>query len=171
VFSSRAQVGTSMSIEDYYLVISSDYFMCDESGFEDSKAARKSLIRLSDTKNGYLEAETSMGTLYMAMFRDKESKSDVLAIYLNCGVGCACNVFDFRIYDRDGQWESVAEKVPWDQISERLLSLGQKYGREVFAEYRLPQRGSSILAMEANTDSKLFELKWDGSKFTMVLPE
>lgn len=167
----KGQTASSMNIEDYYYVISSDYFMCDASAYEDSRSARRNLIRICDKRNGYIEAQTSAGILCMALFRDKGSKSDVLAIYLNCGKSCMCNVFDFRVYNRDGEWESVADKVPWEDINSFLLSVGDKQGREVVPEYQLPQNGNSIVAMESNTDHKLYELKWTGQKFALTLPE
>lgn len=164
-----AQTSTPKSIEDYYYLLPQDYFLCDEADFTDSRDARKKAIILSDISNGYLTAKTANGTLYVVMFKDKTAKVDHIALYLNCGLGCMCNVFDFLNYNAESGWTPASGIMPWEEIEKYLVMRDQKYSTETFPIYTLPQYGTTIKARDAADDSPLFDLKWSGQKFQMVL--
>ena len=165
-------VKAQMTVEDYYHLISSDYFLCDQTLMEDSKVGRRNLLRISDKANNYIEAELSLATLYVTIYRDKEVKKDIVFVYANCGPGCECNFLELRYYYEDGEWESAADKFPFDQIEEYIDQLSTQLGYNVYYDLRIPQkRNVNIEAYEHASDHKLFDLVWDGKRFNMILAE
>jgi hypothetical protein len=138
---------------------------------EDTKVGRRNLLRIVDKQNDYIEAQTSLGTLYVTIYRDKEVKKDIVFVYLNCGPGCECNFTELRYYDQDGEWESASDKFPFETIEEYLTQLSVQLGYEVYADLKIPQKRTNIEAYEHATDHKLFDLVWDGKRFNMILAE
>jgi|WetSurMetagenome_2_1015567.scaffolds.fasta_scaffold109700_3 hypothetical protein len=164
------QSTTARNVEDYYLLLPVDYFMCDVPDFNDSPSGRIKSEKVKDLKNGYIEAETATGNLFVVLYKNRILNKDIIALSLDCGPGCMCSVFTFMEYTTAGEWAAV-EVIPWEPIETYVQELSEKGGMEVFPSYVLPQYGTTIIANDYETKKKLFELKWDGQKFSLVKPQ
>jgi hypothetical protein len=164
------QSNSARNVEYYYLSLPADYFICDLPDYIDTPNGRTNSEKVKDIKNGYIEAETANGTLYVVLFKNKVLNKDIIAVSLDCGPGCMCSVFTFMEYTASGEWAAV-EVIPWEQIEPYVQEISEKGGMEVFPSYVLPQYGTTIIANDYETKKKLFELKWDGQKFSLVKPQ
>jgi hypothetical protein len=156
-----------MTIEDYYLALPSNYFLCDQSDEVYSVKNKLAGITLSDLKNGYLEAQAGSFKLKVTLFKDKEKNKDIIAVYMNCGLGCMCNAFDFLTYKGNEEWEP-ADVFDWKLVDEYIAAVSEKTGKEVYIQYELPRIGTTIKGFDINTKKQLCEMKWEKGRFTLV---
>jgi|WetSurMetagenome_2_1015567.scaffolds.fasta_scaffold109700_2 hypothetical protein len=158
------------NIEDYYLLLPLDFFNCDSVNYIDSKQARVSIERVKDSKNGYIEAHTSKGSLYIDLYKNKIQNRDIIAVSLDCGPDCKCSILKFIEYNENGTWTDV-DIVPYESIKSYINELSEKAGNKIIPSYILPQKGTTIVANNYFSKQKLFDLKWDGQKFSLVKPQ
>lgn len=103
------------TVTDYFLAFPNDKYAVDFDGKKiTNKAAltkfRKSLIKIEDTKNGYLRLEGAWeGWAEIVLFKKKDG--DYLIAHAESGCGPACDGFvKFYTY-KAGKWTEVTETV------------------------------------------------------------
>ena len=126
----------------------------------ESKAAivnyRKSLIKIEDTKNGYLRLESDKwkGWVEVALFKKADGTSLIAISQVACAAKRSGGVM-FCTY-KNGHWQNVTGQVLPDSSSRR-------------GYYTLPRVGTSITLLCGGDGcpqgNKLAEFQWDKEKF------
>lgn len=168
------------TVTDYFLAFPADKYATDNNGEKINGATplkrfRKSLIKIEDTKNGYLKLEGAWeGWAEIALFKKKDGS--YLIAHAESGCGPVCDGFiKFYTY-KAGKWTDVTDKV--------FPSLTEAQVKKAFADkkidtsenglnsyFLLPRNGTTVklacneCSEEAN-DFVLMEFTWNGEKFT-----
>lgn len=156
------------NILDYYLLLPEEYFTCDAGDFNDTKDFRLKCVQYKNIKNGYLRAKVDNGMQYpleIALYKDRINKRDIIAVSIDCGPGCMCNVFKLLVLDKKGEWEVIENILPLQEMEKTLEKLQKKSENELFPAFVLPEFGTSIKVMDSETKNLLYELIWEGGKF------
>ncbi len=160
--------GVTKNIVDYYLLLPNEFFACDAGDFKDTKEFRLKSIQHKNIKNGYLLAKIDNGMqfpLEVALYKDKINKRDIIAISIDCGPGCMCNVFKLLALDKKGEWEILENILPVQEMEKMIEKLQKKSESELFPAFVLPEFGTTIKVIDSETKNHLYELIWQGGKF------
>ncbi|MBN2089221.1 hypothetical protein JW964_06395 [candidate division KSB1 bacterium] len=156
------------NIVDYYLTLPGEYFVCDAGAVQDTKDFRTKCIQYKNIKNGYLRAKVDNGMQYpleVALYKDRINKRDIIAVSIDCGPGCMCNVFKLLTLDKKGQWEVIENILPIQEMEKTLEKALEKSENELFPAFVLPEFGTTIKVIDSESKKLLYELIWQGGKF------
>ena len=159
-----AQAGLpAMDVMAYYLLLPVEHFACDAPAFQDSPAFREGLLVHRNVRQGYLRARLPVGfPLEVALFRNRQDGIDIVALAVQCGPGCMCNLLAFLVLDRD--------TGEWDNITTSLLPTGVDITEAIGIDpaelhFTLPERGTTILGRQRPDGPVVVEIPWDGRRF------
>lgn len=146
------------NVLDCYRDLPADIFQCEADTAPDP-AARERLIVHRNIPHGYIRAKVEGFPLEVALFRERDTVRDIVAVSLECGDGCMCRRLDFLVRDADG-WRSVrADIFPAAAAIEAAL------GRDAGYAYQLPETGTTIRVVDIESRALLLTLPWDGRRF------
>ncbi len=163
--------GETKNIVDYYLTLPGEYFVCDAGAVQDTKDFRTKCIQYKNIKNGYLRAKVDNGLQYpleVALYKDRSNQRDIIAVSIDCGPGCLCNVFKLLALDKKGQWEVIENILPIQEMEKTLEKLQKKSDNELFPAFILPEFGTTIKVIDSKTKNLLYELIWQAGKFQVT---
>jgi len=147
-----------LSVLDYYRDLPADVFQCETDTAPDP-AARERLIVHRNIPHGYIRAMVEGFPLEVALFRERDTVRDIVAVSLECGDGCMCRRLDFLVREADG-WRSVrADVFPAAEAIEAAL------GRDTGYAFQLPETGTTIRVVDVESRAQLLTLPWDGRRF------
>lgn len=153
----------AMDVMTYYLLLPVEHFACDAPPFQDSPAFREELLVHRNVRQGYLRARLPVGfPLEVALFRNRQDGIDVVALAVQCGPGCMCNLLAFLVLDRN--------TGKWDDITTSLLPTGEDITKATGIDptelhFTLPERGTTILGRQGPDGPIVVEIPWDGQRF------
>lgn len=166
--SGNGLTNVTQNIVDYYLVLPGEYFVCDAGEVQDTKEFRLKSIQHKNIKNGYIRAKINNGIQYpleVAFYKDKINKRDIIAISIDCGPGCMCNVFKLLTLNKKGEWDILENILPNQEMEKVVEKLQKKSGNELFPVFKLPEFGTTIKVIDSETKNPLYELIWQAGKF------
>jgi hypothetical protein len=173
------------TVTDYFLAMPADLYSSDAKGNKvTGKTAlanlRRSLIKIEDTKNGYLRLEGAWeGWADIALFKRTNGSYIVAQAETGCGPACTGSVKFWSV--TNGKWGDVTRSVFTelkDAEAAKLFNARKAKGDETATAndfsfyYLLPREGTTLKAAcntctEEGTDDFVFaEWKWNGTKFT-----
>ena len=155
------------SIQDYFLLLPSDFLDCEKSaqGFP-TLNKRLALIKKIDLKNGYL---AFMNSSEMALFKSKKEGFDFLVIQIGksgSGNTCECHNQVLQFLPKTKNWKLRDDLLPKGYTQEELYDRLSEH--DIFPYFELPKKGFEIKVRNENSDSTLYRMKWDGSKFILT---
>jgi hypothetical protein len=155
------------NIQDYFLLLPSVFLDCENvaQGFPSLKK-RLALITKNDPKNGYL---AFMKNSEIALFRNKKEESDFLVVQIGrSGVGntCECHNQVIQFNSNSKKWKIRDDLLPQGYTQKELYD--KLSDLEIFPYFELPKKGYEIKVRNENSDSTLYRMKWDGTKFIIT---
>ena len=136
------------------------FFLESKGSYSESKSTkyRRSLIKIEDTKNGYLKLGSNQweGWAEITLFKKTDGSYVIAVSEVGCGPGCSGWVI-FLTYNR-GKWTDVSEQIfPVSRFSDD-------------GYFKLPRVGTTIELIDGEdvgTDEsiKLAEFRWNKTKF------
>ena len=173
------------TVTDYFLAMPSDVYSTTIEGKKiTGKPAltkhRKSLIKIEDSKNGYLKLEGPWeGWAEIALFKKTDGSYIVAQAENGCGPACSGFV-KFWTY-KAGKWTNVTKAVFTEPtvkaVAQRFNAIKSADDEAADEEgfpfyYNLPREGK-IMKVACNEcsqsgegdDTTIFEYEWNGTKF------
>lgn len=162
------------TVSDYYLLLPVENFAVLE-----SVKNRRSIIKIEDTKNGYLRLESTdwEGWAEIALFRKTNREAVIAVEYVGCGPACD-GALQFFAY-KNGEWTDATMDVMPDLDDEDILAA---YNRIKTKDdephtlenmpntyWKLPQKGTNlklVLGDESESGGEtLMSFAWNGKRF------
>jgi hypothetical protein len=166
----------SYTVLDYYLLLPDQYLHSAR------VKNRRSIIKVSDIKNGYLRLEDGWdGWAEIALFKKSDGSSIIAVEEMVCGPACGCESFRFLEYD-NGNWidvtKDVLPKIPEKVLRSEYRRLSAEANRDTpNYYYQLPRVGTDIkvvIPFLAKFDAgfsfeskAVLKLSWNGKKFKL----
>lgn len=147
------------NVLEYYMALPDEYFTCElERTY--SPEQRQAAIQYQNVDSGYLKVKVDeLDGVELALFEDRENEQAYLAFVYECGGGCMCSRRHFLRY-ANGEWEDVyGEHFP--DLSE-LEADG-----DIITALSLPEKGTIIQVLDADTRQPLADLVWRGGQFEL----
>lgn len=151
------------TVLDYYCLIPDEFFQCED----DVKITRNyklNQIKYKNIKAGYIRAESERNPMEVALFKDIKSNKDVVAVNIKCGPGCMCNRFALLQFDANGKAINITasifpnENLIWKKIKRTDVDA---------YEFILPEVGTTIKVVHADTGEELAQIFWRDGKFVL----
>ena len=170
-----AQKTAPKTVTDFLYLLPETYFepyVEEGKPKPDLRAYRKSLIKINDTKNGFLRLEGVAweGWAEMAIFKKTDGNYVVGISQSGCGPICD-SANTFLVYEK-GDWRDVTEEV-LPTISEAQFDAAYKKHKineddDPGIVYELPRLGRTIIVRtDGDRNIELFELTWNGTRFVL----
>ncbi|MBN1534617.1 MAG: hypothetical protein JXA20_18230, partial [Spirochaetes bacterium] len=154
--------GGSRTVLDYYYLLPDYLFYC-ESPVQATRGLRQRSIVRSNIRNGYMEAKSEGYPMYLALFNNRKTGLEIVAVSISCGQGCMCNRFDLLRRQGDAWREVTASIMPTAQ--EMNSAVPNRSGGSF--SYELPEFGTAIRVLDYDTEEHLMDLQWDGARFVI----
>ncbi|PTB93872.1 hypothetical protein C9994_12640 [Marivirga lumbricoides] len=156
------------SIKDYFLLLPMDIVNCEPLFSEESLESRKQFITKENIKNGYLEAEG----MQLALFKDRNKNIDIIAVQRGkSGIGTTCGGVNTLLqFDEEKKcWIYRNDLLPEDKKLEEIQEdyISRNNYEMALPYYILPEVGTTIKVFDEENESTIYNLKWDGSKFSV----
>jgi hypothetical protein len=148
------------SVLDYYRELPDEIFQCESAAAPD-RAARERLIIHHNVPHGYIRALVEGFPLEVTLFREWGAGRDIIAVSLDCGDGCMCRRLDFLVRTESG-WRSVR-----DEIFPATAAVEAALGRDAGYAFQLPETGTTIRVVDADSRTLLLTIPWDGRRFNL----
>ncbi len=161
------------TVTDYYLLLPTDNLPILE-----SVRSRRSIIKIEDTKNGFLRLEGAWeGWAEIALFRKTNREAVIAVEQVGCGPACD-GALQFLIY-KNGKWTDATANVLPQLEDEDILAAynrlkpakGDEHSLEDMPAtyWVLPQKGTTIKLVVGDASESegktLMSFNWNGNKF------
>jgi hypothetical protein len=155
------------TIIDYFYLLPGGFLDCDGTHhYYPTFSERKKLLTHIDEKNGYIESVTIH---QMALFKNKKESIDILVLQTGkSGAGSSCGSLNqaFQYIPEKYIWIERSDLFPSGYNHEELYNKYSEFNLLPF--FKLPRKGLIIeIADEAQNDSVIGTLQWDGGKFNI----
>jgi hypothetical protein len=166
------------TITDYFLLLPKSILEAETGINNDSKDFRLQSASAPkgrvNVKAGFLIASPD-AHLKMALFRDRISNKDVIAIVHGCGAPPIqyCDYGFLEFDQQNAKWMINRDVFPWDEFNKKCDAIALEQKKEnseleyFIPNIKLPELGTSINVVDAwdTKEIPLFKILWNGQKF------